>query len=282
MLPRKYERLNVKKITWFIITVSFILTGCAGGGNPVIPSNIPMGKDAKIIFLHHSTGAGVWGGGVPEWFTSYNSAHETEFSITELAFPKDLNSESYGWNNYPYDYWNIWVNNEGDTPYMDEPTLEILTQQYDVIIWKHCFPGADISVDSGGVDITSADKELQNYKLQYNALKEKMHEFPETRFIVWTLAARISSETNTDNAKRARQFTDWVKNTWDEPGDNIFIWDFFELETGGGNTLIVEYAASSSDSHPDSEFNSTVAPYFSQRIVDVIEGRGDTASLTGE
>ena len=36
---------------------------CALGGDPFIPSDIPMGSDAKIILLHHSSGPGVWGGG---------------------------------------------------------------------------------------------------------------------------------------------------------------------------------------------------------------------------
>ncbi len=41
-------------------------------------------------------------------------------SLEEVAFPK---SKPYGWNNYPYDYYNIWVNNAGPKPFMKEPTL---------------------------------------------------------------------------------------------------------------------------------------------------------------
>ena len=73
-----------------------------------------------------------------------------------------------------------------------------------------------------------------------------------------------------------------MKEDWDEPGDNILTWDFFELETEGGNFLLDQYSAGSGDSHPGAPFAQTVAPLFAQRIIDVIEGRGDSGTLTGE
>ncbi len=231
----------------------------------------------RIIFLHHSTGGVIWNGGVSDWMTAYNSTSGTEYAITEQAFPKD---SPYGWNNYPYDYWNIWVNHAGPSAYMEEPTLEMLTGQYDVVMWKHCFPVSGVLADTGAADITSSRKSLENYKLQYAALKEKMHAFPNTRFVVWTGAALRESETTPEEASRAQAFFDWVKNAWDEPGDNIFVWDFRQLETGGGLYLLPENA--SGDSHPNSTFAATVAPYLGQRLVDVIEGRGDEGSLTGQ
>lgn len=163
---------------------------------------------------------------------------------------------------------------------MNEDTLEILTKTYEVIIFKHCYPVSDIQPDTGSPDISSATKTIENYELQYNALKTKMLEFSPTKFIVWTGAARIKNETNTDDATRARNFFTWAKITWDDPGDNIFIWDFHELESEGGLYLLDGYSAG--DSHPGSAFASTVAPYLCQRIIDVIDGNGDTGSITGE
>ncbi len=238
----------------------------------------PMGDDAQIILLHHSTGGRIWSGGVLSRFSDYNSMHGSSYSIIEQPFPK---SAPYGWNNYPYDYWNIWVNNAGDDLYLEEPTLEMLTQDYDVIVWKHCYPVSDIQPDTGSPSISSSTKKIENYKLQYEALKDKMREFPQTRFIVWTGAALVQGATTEDKGIRARAFFEWVKNEWDEPGDNIYIWDFFELETEGGVYLKNEYAQSSTDSHPNSSFSARVAPYLCNRIIDVIEGRGDVGSLTG-
>ena len=233
---------------------------------------------SRMVFLHHSTGGCVWEGGVAEWFARFNAANKANHQIREVAFPK---SKPYGWANYPYDYWNIWVSHAGAQPFKEEPTLEMLTKDNDVIIFKHCFPVANVQADAGAPDVASDAKTLGNYKLQYEALKEKLHQFPQTRFIVWTGAALVKRAVSEENALRAREFCQWVKGDWDEKGDNIFVWDFDELETGGGLYLKPENAASEEDSHPNKEFCKSVAPLFCQRIVNVIQGRGDTTSLTG-
>ncbi len=168
---------------------------------------------------------------------------------------------------------------------MQEDTLELLAdapQNYKVIIWKHCFPVSGISDISGSPSISSSGKTIENYQLQYNALKTKMRQFGDVRFIVWTGAALVANNTNADDAGRAQTFFNWVKNIWDEPGDNIFVWDFYELETEGGLYLTNENAASINDSHPGNVFAAEVAPYFCRRIIDVIQGRGDSGSITGQ
>lgn len=238
-----------------------------------------MGKYISIIYLHHSTGNGIWRGGVLPWFIQYNAENGTNYRIIERAFPS---GKPYKWKNYPFDYWNIWVKNAGYKPYMEEPTLETLTQLFDVIVFKHCFPVSNIKADTGNPDITSEEKTLENYKLQYAALKKKLREFPENRFIVWTGAALVKNNTNEENAKRAKEFFEWVKNDWDEKGDNIYIWDIWELETEGGIYLKGEYARSADNSHPNTEFNKITAPLIAKRIVDVIEGRGDSSPITGK
>jgi len=261
----------------FLGTVSAGLA--AVGGEKMQSAQEPMGKDVKILFLHHSTGNNVWKGGVPEWFESCNAANGTNYSIREQAFPKD---EPYGWHNYPYDYWKIWVENAGAEPYMEEPTLEMLTRDWDVVVFKHCFPVANILADTGEPDISSDVKSLENYKLQYKALKDKLREFPGNRFVVWTGALLAEARTTPENAGRARAFADWVKNEWDEPDDNIFVWDFAAIEGEGGLYIKREYEAKPDDSHPNPQFCRKAAPLFGRRIVDVIEGRGDGGSLTGE
>jgi hypothetical protein len=235
-------------------------------------------QEARILFLHHSAGGVIWEGGVPEWFEQHNAAHGTKYRITQQAFPKE---SPYGWQNYPYDYWNICVEHAGDKPCQEEATLEMLAPQYEVIAWKHCFPVSDVEADTGQPDVRSAEKRRENYVLQYAALKAKMRQFPRTRFVVWTGAALAQGATSEASARRARAFFEWVKKEWDEPGDNIFVWDLFELETEGGLYLKPEYAAAAGDSHPGSNFARSAAPLFGQRLVDVIEGRGDSTSVTG-
>jgi len=227
---------------------------------------------ANIIFLHHSTGNCIWKGGVPEWFASFNTQNGTSYEIIERSFPS---GKPYAWKNYPFDYWNIWVKNAGPEPFMKEPTLEMLTKDYNVIIFKHCYPVAQILEDTGSPDIASEDKTIENFKLQYAALKEKFAQYPDVKFIVWTGAALTEGRTTPENAQRAVEFFSWVKSEWDQPGDNIFLWDLWALETGGGPYLKLEYAEGESNPHPNDAFSKMAAPKFAQRIVDVIQGKVD-------
>ena len=240
-------------------------------------------KDYKIIFLHHSTGRVISDAGkgmnpitrrlfprrnyVSQWLSDYNSINGTNYTFTEQLFPK---ANPYGWNNYPYDYYNIWVKHGGPLPYLDEPTLEILTKQYNLIIFKHCFPVSNIDEDINKPEINSAAKRLENYKLQYLALKVKLNEFPNNKFLIWTGAAQVKSKITQEQATRARSFFNWVKNDWHTANDNIFLWDFYELETQGELFLKNENANNTKDSHPGKSFARKVAPLFCQRIIEVI------------
>ena len=229
---------------------------------------------------HHSTGHSIWTGktnryvykltgkgDVQKFFDKYNSKNKTDYEISELIFPK---SDPYGWNNYPFDYYNIWVKNAGEKPYLEEPTLEILTQGYDVIIFKHCFPVSRITGDTGSPNIDSDLKSVENYKMQYVALKKKLQEFPENKFIVWSPAANTKAVTTEDEARRTKDFYYWMINEWNEKEDNIFIWDFYKYETEGGLYLTEENAFSPKNSHPNRDFSGRMAPLFSKFIIDVI------------
>lgn len=235
----------------------------------------------KVIFLHHSTGYNVWVGGtnryvykltkkgdVARYIENYNKKNNTGIAIAEQYFPKE---SPYGWNNYPFDYYNIWVKNGGPKPYMEEPTLELLTKDYDVIIFKHCFPGSRILEDTGTPNIGSDEKRMENYRLQYNALKQKMHEFPGNKFIVWTPAVNTKLQMSEDEARRTAEFRRWMTEEWDENGDNIYIWDYYKYETDGGLYMPDKFASSPDDSHPNKKFSAMVAPIFSQFIIDVIK-----------
>lgn len=251
--------------------------------------------EVKILFLHHSTGYNIWKGNtktlevkgikigedyaVPKWFKAYNKSKGTSYSISEQIFPK---MQPYGWENYPYDYYNIWVKHAGNKTFMNEPTLEMLTKDYNVIIFKHCYPVSGLISDSANADINSSKKSIENYKLQYMALKQKMLQFPETKFIVWTGAVMVKSRLSETNARLAKEFTDWLRTTWDTENDNIYLWDFYELETEGELYLKPEYATSPDNSHPNEDFAQKAAPLFCQRIVDVIENNGSKTLLTGK
>jgi hypothetical protein len=113
-------------------------------------------------------------------------------------------------------------------------------------------------------------------------LKEKINSFPDTKFILWTAPANEKSNVTETEAMRTREFVDWVINHWDIPEDNIYLWDFYSLETEGGLYLKDEFAEKSGDSHPSSAFGKRVAPLLAARIVDVIENDGTSTNLKGE
>jgi hypothetical protein len=261
-------------------------------------------NDVRIVFLHHSTGAHIWKGkqstplsgivrrfsnrlankfhrrpALPELFRKYNNNLNVNYVIDELVFPK---KSPYGWNNYPYDYFNIWVKNAGNNLYMQEPTLEILTRKYQVIIFKHCFPVSNIQPDQAIPDINSDFKSIVNYKLQYNALRKKLAEFPNTKFILFTGVAQVRSQISEDEAIRARKFFEWVMNDWNLPDSNIYLWDLYNLQTERGIYFKDSYASSESDSHPNEAFSQHAAELLFSRIIDIIETNGKETALTGE
>ena len=266
-----------------------------------------MTGTVRIAYLHHSTGEIVWAGGlhprlhrlwtryvpdfakswarpawsggVPDFIRQWNAANGTDYRVTEFTYP--ATTAGYPWANYPYDYWNLWIGHQGADRDRGELNLDDLVRDYDVIVFKHCFPVSGIEADEGSPSVSSDRKTIANYQLQYESLKQRLHQFPSKRFIVWTGPVLPQQSTDAGKARRARAFFDWVKNTWDEKGDNIFVWDYHALAADRDGFLDPGRARAPGDSHPGRAFARSVAPLLARRIVDVIEGRGDSASLTG-
>jgi hypothetical protein len=229
--------------------------------------NFTKVNNARIIFLHHSTGWAVYNSGVKQLITEHNEKQGTMHNLKEMEYPST--SGGYPWDNYPYDYYNLWVKHKNNDQDRKELNLDQLAAEYDVIIFKHCFPVSSIQEDTGKPNVDSKVKSLENYKLQYNALKKRMLEFPTKRFLVWTGAALSEEDTNKEQAQRSKEWANWVKTEWNTPDDNIFVFDFEKLETEGG--LYLKYPNGKYDSHPDGNFSKIAAAAFVKRIVEVIE-----------
>jgi len=162
------------------LSLMILLSACSHDGykDKVIQGSV------NVLFLHHSTGNNIFRGDMPDdkpavqaWFEKYGTQREQKVNFIDTYFPKSKVLRyvpGYGWNNYPYDYYNIWVKNGEKKSYKYEPTLKTLVPLWDVIIFKHCFPASAI-VKDGEPDIDSDIKTLANYKLQYEALKKKIH-----------------------------------------------------------------------------------------------------------
>ena len=257
-------------LVFFIISI-VLLMGCETNKDQM-----------NIIFLHRSTGLNVWLGKTNPYvykifkksdfeshFKRLNKQNSTHYKISEQSFPGTL---EYGYKNYPYDYYNIWVKNSGDQPYLGAPTLEILIKKYDVVIFKHCYSVSNIVEGDGVADVDPKKKTIENYKLQYQALKKKMHEFSNTKFIVWTPAVRHVSSLSEQEAQKTRKFYNWLIKEWNEEGDNIYLWDFYQYETEGGLFLKDEYSSGNGDSHPSKEFSAKMSPIFAKFVYEVANG----------
>lgn len=243
---------------------------------------IHTGLCQKAIFLHHSTGWAVYSEGrAAERFDSINKAQATSYVLDERSFP----DSPYPWDNYPYDYWNLWINNACGNSNPGIACMDNLCAAYDVIIFKHCYPGSAITDDPANPSAGSPVKSIANYKLQYRALRDLMDSYPENKFIVWTLAPLHRLATNTQAASKARQFVEWVKNDWlSEDGKNhpnIYIFDFWGYMAesdpspalGKVNCLKYEFEfrhENTDDSHPNTSANEYAGPLFAEFIVKTI------------
>lgn len=253
-----------------------VLAACGAAGPEMVQAGMPADA-TKILYMHHSTGKRIWQGGVPEWIADRNSTTESDLHIVERSYP----DKPYPWSNDPHDYWKLWVEHSGEDAFRKQPTLEQIAPAYDLIVWKHCYIGSEMEALKGKAEASSSNKSLENYKLQYAALKTKMREFPNTKFLVWTLPPHVAANTDHEQAQRADDFAEWVKTSWDEPGDNIFVWDFRALSAENG-VLPPRYASGEKDSHPNEALSKKTAPLLGQRMVDVLQGKGDVGPLTGE
>lgn len=95
---------------------------------------VPHEPASRILFLHHSTGEAIWKAGLPQYLQAWNASHGTRYAITEMTYPmsngghtwldrmlptrvfRRLVHDRYPWDNYPYDYWNLWVAHTGWAP----------------------------------------------------------------------------------------------------------------------------------------------------------------------
>lgn len=235
----------------------------------------------KAIFLVHSTGTNLYSQGkVSDWVKNYNLENGTSFQLTARTYP----DTPWPWENYPYDYWKLWVDNNCDNsnPYIE--CLPSIASNYGLVIFKHCYPGAGIRPDTGIPDITSNRKSLENYKLQYRAIRALMDGMPDKKFMVCTLVPLHRLATTTDEAARAYEFVKWSKNQWlSEDGrqhPNIFIFDLYSLAAemsenpANGLQYCLKYdyegSHSSDDSHLNTLANQTIGPLFAKAVVNIL------------
>lgn len=227
----------------------------------------------KIIFLHHSCGQGlINGGNVREGLTAkgyefYDHGYNEEGLRDARGSHTGRNFRVPGDNTDPDGYAQIFRQKLTSPP---TNTFSYL-MQYDVILFKSCFPVSNIE----------SDGQLNQYKSYYRTIISRMDQYPNKTFIIVTQPPLVPNETSPAAARRARAFTGWLKSDEFLKGrKNVFVFDFFNLLAGSDNMLRSEYRVGRYDSHPNDRANREIGPKFVDFIDRVIKKRGVVGSST--
>ena len=228
----------------------------------------------KGIFLSHSTGQTIWGPNgsstsVPDEVVKYNLLHN--FS-TDSSF----NLIRQDWPLIPWDNeWSRWHNifNGKDTNAYIEP----LFSSYEFIIVKSCFPSSALDERGSSADtLDPTKKTIYNYKWHWRSIIRKMELHPENFFIIWTNAPLVAGQTNDNSALLSNSFCRWAKDTLATGLDaeygtfpsNVYVFDFYHKLAGADGKLPLKFAVSNSDSHPNGDATSLVAPQLVNEVLD--------------
>jgi|WetSurMetagenome_2_1015567.scaffolds.fasta_scaffold18299_2 hypothetical protein len=246
----------MKKTIFFILIIFLICTTIFG-----------QTKFRSGTFFHHSTGLCIWGPNgsstsVPLQMAAYNTSHgytgTNAVTLTELWFPAEDDNEWGRWH-------RIFENNE--------PSANI--QPYysgnRIMIVKSCFPSSNIECVGEPGDTVDMDyKTIFNYKWHWRHIIKVMKNHPQNFFVIWTNAALVPNQTNTQEALYAHSFCKWAKDTLAKGLDpvfgafppNVYVFDFFHKLVGTNYMLLLTYATDPDNSHPNAAATQLVAPQF--------------------
>jgi len=233
-------------------------------------SNAQSQKFRSGIFLHHSTGAHIWGDNgssvtVPKEIVKYNNSHnytgDDAVSMTEMWWPSGDN-EWYTW-------YMIFKNE------YESDDIRPILQSNKIVVIKSCFPSS--SIDSYGSSSDTSDlysKTVYNYKYLWRKIVKIMAKNTENFFVIWTNAPLVAGATNDTEAALSDQFCTWAKDTLAAGLDpefgtfpsNVYVFDFFHKLADGSGKLPLQYATDNYDSHPNIAATELVAPQFVEEI----------------
>lgn len=232
------------------------------------------GSYTNIIFLHHSTGRNLINEGQVRslltkkgyslWDHDYNflGLVRPDGSKTKTCYdiPDDVSGTRGNGNTNPDGLAILFNQPVNDPP--DNAFSRLL--QHEVIIFKSCFPNSAIK----------SEQMLNQYKEWFLAIRDIIDQHPDKIFIPFTIPPLHPLKTNHEEAKRAREWANWLKSSdFVDDRHNLFIFDFFDLLTdSAANMLHPEFQRNPNkrDSHPNHKANKQIGPIFVEFIDNVI------------
>ncbi len=229
------------------------------------------GSYTNLIFLHHSTGRALIAEGNVRPLLTERGYHFWDHGYNQqgLVLPDGTSTQaSYqipgtrGRGNTDVDGLAELFNQ----PVTDPPSNAFsLLLQHEVIAVKSCFPNSAVK----------SDKMQAQFQTWYLQMREVMDQHPDHLFIIVTSPPLHPLATNTDEARRARTVTNWLKSDDYLTGhQNVFIFDLFDLLADPAtNTLRTEYQLTPDErnSHPNRLANEKIGPLFVEFIDKVVQ-----------
>jgi hypothetical protein len=218
----------------------------------------------KALFIHHSTGANLLKEGqirqhlqklnpdINLWDHNYNYA---PFNFLPFLDQKrGLSNEKGEMLKTDYAIPNDNTNPDGlhqlFQQAIDKQKKISRVLEYDLILFKSCFPVTKITTDT----------QLEQYKSCYESMKHLFLMYPDQLFIALTPPPLRGELTKKDYALRAATFANWLNNEFIKGTENVAIFDLFhKLADPNSFTLRKEYClAIPYDSHPNKKANEEV------------------------
>ena len=234
-----------------------------------VPTPLPGGQNPpraghRIVFLHHSCGAGlIEQGEVRQRFT------ELGYEFFDHGYNGDgLVLADGTWTGENWDVPDDNTDPGGMAVIFAQPlhsppdnTFSHLLE-FDTLIIKSCFPNSSIG----------SDEQLAEFKGYYQSIRDRMDQFPDKLLVVVTQPPQVPMNTNADEARRARDLASWLSSDEFLGGHhNVRTFDFFGLLINPAtNMLRTEYTSDPSDAHPNQRANQTIGPQFVEFVVESI------------
>jgi len=213
----------------------------------------PTDRAPRFCFIHHSCGSGfLFSGGMWDMLVDAGfEVHDRTYGDGWVGDHTDPNHWPTTFTEY-YDDMMTWEMDDGE--------------EYDIIAFKSCYPACNIS----------SEQKLLDYYGYYAVVKSVTEQHPEALFIPWSPPPLNPTATNPENAARARIFSTWLWDEYDNGEYNMAAFDCFDVLAGTDpgsddfNCLRYDYQKNTSDSHPNTDGNVAVAEAFTAWITDLV------------
>lgn len=259
-------------------------------------SAAPPERPLRFLFIHHSTGGQLLADpGEPSGEDSVHSTHPNGGGLRRLLAEAGyaVHEASYGSSVGEHTDLGGWLpkfRDEMDRVRRVRMQDELLPdgERNDIVAFKSCFPNSDfVAWGETPGDPAVPTLTVENARSEMRALLPHFQARPDTLFVYltappraprlqpepawkWIVKRALGRGTTPDRlreqAARARRFNDWMKSPdgWlaGYDGNNVVVFDYFDVLTGGDGDLLAYPTGGGVDSHPSSEGQRRAAEAF--------------------